>query len=78
MQKADVGSLIGVVSTTVLSALSFIYNLGVFQFLFPYLVGAFTTYFVQHRLQMGTEKRERKRENYEGKNLWTYASIRQP
>ncbi len=39
----------------------FLWNIGALQIVFSFLAGAFTTYVVQRRLQMESEKRKRKR-----------------
>jgi hypothetical protein len=51
--------------SAVLAAAGFVWNIGFFQLVFPYLAGALTTYVIQHRLQMESEKRENQRQNYE-------------
>lgn len=65
MYKDDIASILGATISTIIAGLSFIYNLGVLQVLFPYLAGAFTTYAIQHRLQLESEKRAIKRQNYD-------------
>jgi hypothetical protein len=65
MYKDDVASILGAIISTLIAGLSFIYNLGVLQVLFPFLAGAFTTYVIQHRLQLESENREIKRQNYD-------------
>jgi hypothetical protein len=75
MYKDDVASILGATISTVFAALSFIYNLGVLQLLFPYLAGAFTTYVIQHRLQLESEKRAIKRQNYDLMRERIYGSM---
>lgn len=65
MHKDDLAGILGATISTVLAAAGFVWNIGFFQLVFPYLAGALTTYVIQHRLQMESEKRENQRENYE-------------
>jgi hypothetical protein len=65
MYRDDIVGILGAVFSALFATIGFIWSVGILQAIFPYLAGAFTTYFVQHRLQMGSEKRERKRENYD-------------
>lgn len=65
MYKDDVASILGAAISSVIAGLSFIYNLGVLQVLFPFLAGAFLTYVIQHRLQLESENRAIRRQDYD-------------
>lgn len=57
--------VIGILITAFLIVLSipgYVLDIEVWKFIFPFLAGIFTTYVIQFRLQMESEKRKRRRE----------------
>lgn len=63
MAKDDVVGILGAALSSVLATLGFLWNIGVLQLIFSFLAGSFTTYLVQRRLQVESEKRRIRREN---------------
>lgn len=63
MSKDDVTGIFGAILSSIFASLGFLWNIGALQFIFSFLAGSFTTYVVQHRLQIKSEKRKTKREN---------------
>lgn len=63
MSKDDIVGVIGAFLSTLLAAIGFLWSIGFLQLIFTFLTGAFTTYVVQHRLQVESEKRKIKRED---------------
>ena len=63
MSKDEIaGTLIAVLSS-IFAGLSYLWSIGFLQLIFTFLAGSFTTYVVQHRLQIESEKRKTKRDN---------------
>ncbi len=63
MSKDDIVGGLGLALSSALAFLGFLWNIGILQTLFTFLIGAFATYIVQNRLQAQAEKRKTKREN---------------
>lgn len=63
MPKDDVWAGLGTIVSTILAALSWLWNIGFLQLLFTFLTGSLATYVVQARLQDRAEKRRVAREN---------------
>jgi len=63
MLNDDVLAALGTMVSTVLAALSWLWNIGFLQLLFTFLTGSLATYVVQARLQDRAEKRRVGREN---------------
>ena len=63
MSKEDIAGALGAILSWIATTASFLWNMGALQLVFSFLAGAFTTYIVQHRLQIASEKRRIKREN---------------
>lgn len=63
MTRDDVTGIIGAISSSIIVMLGFLWNIGVLQLIFSFLAGSFTTYLVQHKLQLESEKRKISREN---------------
>jgi len=61
--REDIIGVIGAILSTIFAALGFLWSIGFLQLIFTFLTGAFTTYIVQHRLQIESEKRKIIREN---------------
>lgn len=63
MSKDDVVGILGAVLSSVFATLGFLWSIGVLQLIFSFLAGSFTTYVVQRRLQIESERRRIRREN---------------
>jgi hypothetical protein len=63
MTKEDTLGVLGVILSSLFAAIGFLWSIGVLQLVFSFLAGSFSTYIIQHRLQMESEKRTTKREN---------------
>lgn len=63
MSKDDIVGIFGAVLSSVFATLGFLWSIGVLQLIFSFLAGSFTTYVIQRRLQMESEKRKISREN---------------
>jgi hypothetical protein len=63
MAKDDILGTLGAVLSWIATTASFLWSIGALQIVFSFLAGAFTTYVVQRRLQVESEKRKIKREN---------------
>ncbi|MCW4017988.1 MAG: hypothetical protein NWF00_04830 [Candidatus Bathyarchaeota archaeon] len=63
MEKDDVLGGIGAVGSTIFVFLGYMWNLGVIQLVFSFLAGSFSTYIIQHKLQVQSEKRRISREH---------------
>lgn len=63
MPTDDVWAGLGTIVSTILAALSWLWNIGFLQLLFTFLTGSLATYVVQARLQDRVEKRRIAREN---------------
>lgn len=61
--RNDIIGTLGAILSIILAALGFLWSIGFLQLTFTFLTGALTTYVVQHRLQVESEKREIKRQN---------------
>ena len=58
MNNEDLWAGLGATISTVISGLSWFFEIGVLQALFPFIAGAFVTFFVQSKLQDRSEKRK--------------------
>jgi len=63
MSLDDYVGVIGAALSSIMVTIGFLWSIGVLQLVFSFLTGAFTTYFVQRKLQMDSEKRKIRREN---------------
>jgi hypothetical protein len=57
LEKGDAISGIGTVISAIGAALGYLWNIGLLQLLFSFLAGSFSTFLVQHKLQIESEKR---------------------
>lgn len=57
MAKDDILGTLGAIVSWIATTASFLWNIGALQIVFSFLAGAFTTYVVQRRLQLESEKR---------------------
>lgn len=58
MNNEDLLTGFGAVISTFLSGLSWFFEIGILQALFPFITGALVTFFVQSKLQDRSEKRK--------------------
>jgi hypothetical protein len=63
MQKDDIISGLGAAGSAVVIFIGFLWNLGLLQLVFSFLLGSFSTYFIQNRLQIQAEKRRIERDH---------------
>jgi len=63
MSKDDIIGIFGAALSSVFATLGFLWNIGALQLIFSFLAGSFTTYVVQRRLQMESERRKIERED---------------
>lgn len=63
MSKEDTIGILGAGLSSFFAIFGFLWNIGAIQFVSSFLAGSFTTYVIQHRLQMEAEKRKTEREN---------------
>jgi len=63
MSRDDIVGIFGTAISSFLAYLGFLWSIGALQLVFSFLTGAFSTYLVQHRLQMESEKRKIRRED---------------
>lgn len=63
MDKVEIVGIVVVIIASTFAYYSFLEQIEPLQFVSSFLVGAFTTYVVQHRLQVESEKRRVKRED---------------
>jgi len=63
LEKEDVVSGIGAIVSTVAVVLGYLWSIGFIQLMFSFLAGSFSTYLIQHRLQVESEKRRISREH---------------
>ena len=57
MKNEDIWAGLGAILSTILSGISWIWQIGLLQTLFTFLTGALVTFFVESKLQARTEKR---------------------
>lgn len=65
VEKDDILGGIGAVGSTVFVFLGYLWNIGVLQLVFSFLAGSFSTYIIQHKLQVQAEKRRISRDQDE-------------
>lgn len=63
MQKEDLVGGASAIISTLAAALGYLWNIGFIQLIFSFLAGSFSTYLIQHRLQIDSEKRRIAREH---------------
>jgi len=63
MSKDDIIGIFGAALSSVFATLGFLWSIGALQLIFSFLAGSFTTYVVQRRLQMESERRKIERED---------------
>jgi len=63
MSKDEVIGILGTFLSGILALIGFLWSIGALQLIFSFLAGSFSTYVVQHRLQIESEKRKIRREN---------------
>ena len=63
MSKDDIIGIFGAALSSVFAALGFLWSIGALQLIFSFLAGSFTTYVVQRRLQIESERRRIQRED---------------
>jgi len=63
LQKEDLIGGIGAIASAFAVVLGYLWSLGLLQLLFSFLAGSFSTYLIQHRLQVESEKRRISREH---------------
>jgi len=63
LQKDDVIGGVGAIGSTLLAVFGYLWNIGIVQLMFTFLAGSFSTYVIQHRLQIEQEKRRIAREH---------------
>jgi len=63
MQKEDAISSLGAIGSSVAAFLGYLWNIGFLQLIFSFMAGSFSTYFIQRKLQVESEKRARAREH---------------
>jgi len=54
---------IGAIGSTLAATIGYLWNIGFIQLMFSFLAGSFSTYLIQHRLQIENEKRRIAREH---------------
>lgn len=64
MPKDNFWAELGAIASTIMVALSWLWNIGFLQLLFSFLTGSLTTYIVQVRLQDRAQKRQSTRSNF--------------
>ena len=63
MQKEEVIGGISAIGSTIVAILGYLWNIGFVQLVFSFLAGSFSTYLIQRRLQVESEKRRISREH---------------
>jgi len=63
LQREDLIGGIGAIGSALAVVLGYLWSLGLLQLLFSFLAGSFSTYLIQHRLQIESEKRRIFREH---------------
>ena len=63
MQKEDLVGGASAIISALAAALGYLWNIGFIQLIFSFLAGSFSTYLIQHRLQIESEKRRIAREH---------------
>jgi hypothetical protein len=63
LQKEDLVSGISAIASALAATLGYLWNIGFIQLIFSFLAGSFSTYLIQHRLQIESEKRRIAREH---------------